>query len=356
MVKEFAFENVLIVGPSSQRRGGIASVIKMYKKHINAEYFASTNVQNTFLSFLFFPIRLIVFIKILIFNKKIKIVHIHGSSDGSFYRKYVIYLISKIFKKKIIYHLHSGRFNKFYDKSNKLLKSRIIKVINNADHIIVLSEFWKTYVFKEFTPKKISVLGNMISKPKPAIKQVNEEVSKVLTFAYLGKLFQPKGVYDLLDCIFENYNKLDSKAIFIFAGTGDEDKTIKYIQKDKKNLVKFVGWLDENEKNKLLIKMDVLMLPSYSEGMPVSVLEAMSYRKGVIATHVGGIPEILIDNVNGKVVTPGSKKEIYEAIKYYIKKPHDIKNHGDKGYKIAQSYFPETIVDNLKSIYNSITI
>lgn len=354
VMSEILFENVLIIGPSSKRKGGIASVIKMYEKHIKAEYFASTNVQSTLLSFLFFPFRLLALTRILILNKKIKIIHIHGSSDGSFYRKYIIYVICKFFNKKVIFHLHSGRFDQFYNKSNKLLKNRIRSVINNSDCVIVLSEVWKNYLSTTFEPKKIFILGNMISESMLDLKSPEDLPKSTITFAYLGKIFQPKGVYDLLDCIIENDDALINKAKFVFAGNGDEDKTIKYLEKDKHNLLNFVGWLDENEKNGLLLSMDVLILPSYSEGMPVSILEAMSYKKGVIATPVGGVPDIIEDNFNGKIITPGNKIELYEAINYYIQNPKDIERHGEAGYNIAQHYFPIAISNNLKVIYNTI--
>jgi len=354
VMTEKKFKNVLIVGPTSKRKGGIASVIKMYEKHIDAEYFASTNVQNTFLSFLLFPFRLLEIFRLLTFNKKIEIVHIHGSSDGSFYRKYIIYVICKLFNKKVIYHLHSGRFDQFFKKSNKLIKSRVNSLLNNTDCVIVLSEVWKSYLNKEFKPKQIVVLGNMISEP--TIKLIDSEIipKSTITFAYLGKIFQPKGVYDLLDCIFQNKDFFISKTNFVFAGSGDEDKTKKYLEKDKHNLISFVGWLDEKEKNALLQSMDVLILPSYSEGMPVSILEAMSYKKAVITTPVGGVPEIIKDNFNGKIITPGNKNEIYDAIRYYIENPEDIKKHGAEGYKISQGYFPNAITNKLQVIYNSI--
>lgn len=350
---EISFKDILIIGPSSRRKGGIASVIKMYKEHINAHYFASTKFQRTYLSFLFFPERIMALIWILLFNRNLKIVHVHGSSRGSFVRKYIIYLVCRVFKKKVIYHVHSGRFEKFYQSSNRIVKRRIKHLLDTSDGIIVLSRGLKTFLEKEFYPNKIFILGNMISEPVDSGKKLYY-TGKIMNFTYLGKIFEPKGVYDLLDCIVENYENLKKHANFTFAGNGDEDKTIKYKTKDPNNIIKFTGWLNERNKNNLLRKTDVLVLPSYSEGLPVSVLEAMSYRSGVIVTNVGGIPEIVIENFNGKIITPGSKEELYEAIRYYLDNPDKIIDHAEKGYNVAKEFYPKAITIELQRIYNSV--
>ena len=103
------YKKILFVSPNYKRKGGIASVVSEYKKYTgpNFRYFSSIDSSNKVFNMLFFPIKILYFIIYLLINRDIKIVHIHGASRGSFYRKYVIFLISKyFFDKKVIYHIH----------------------------------------------------------------------------------------------------------------------------------------------------------------------------------------------------------------------------------------------------------
>jgi glycosyltransferase involved in cell wall biosynthesis len=98
----------------------------------------------------------------------------------------------------------------------------------------------------------------------------------------------------------------------------------------------------------------VFVLPSYFEGSPVAMLEAMSYGKPVISTTVGGIPEIVEPGLNGWLHTPGDREALLKALLYYINEPENIKKHGERSAQIIKNYYPETIVPQLNSVYCSL--
>jgi glycosyltransferase involved in cell wall biosynthesis len=348
------FENVIIVGPSSNRKGGIAWVLKKYKANFKLRYFSSTNFQSTFLSFLCLPERLISFVAILLFNNNIKVVHIHGSSQGSFFRKYFFYKISKLFKKKVIYHIHSGRFLKFHETANKVTKKLIENIINNTDVLIVLSESWKTGYTQRFNPKAIDVIPNLIDKPTSVIKKQKENFINRINVVFLGKIVQSKGVYDLLDCIVENYEFFSKSMTFTICGIGETEQMRKYKDFDKYGLINFTGWVGSKEKEKILSNSDILILPSYSEGLPVSILEGMSYKMAVVATNVGGIPDIIQHNRNGFLFNPGDKSAMFDILKKYSTEPKLVIDHGEENYKKVVGHFPENVKNELNRIYNTI--
>lgn len=99
---------------------------------------------------------------------------------------------------------------------------------------------------------------------------------------------------------------------------------------------------------------DVYILPSYNEGLPIAILEAMSYKHPIISTPVGGIPEVIKNYENGILVQPGNKEEIIEAIKYYIENPESIKDQGNKAFETVQEFFPEKVFSDLSQIYQSL--
>ena len=96
---------------------------------------------------------------------------------------------------------------------------------------------------------------------------------------------------------------------------------------------------------------DVYILPSYNEGLPIAILEAMAYHHPVISTPVGGIPEIIKSGENGILVQPGDTKAIADAIKFYIENRDAIRKQGEKAYKVVLDFFPEKVFGDLKALY-----
>ena len=92
-------------------------------------------------------------------------------------------------------------------------------------------------------------------------------------------------------------------------------------------------------------------MPSYNEGLPIAILEAMSYSHPIISTPVGGIPEVVKDHQNGILVEPGNLEQIKEALLFFIEHPEVIRSYGKKSYEIVQPYFPENVFLQLKEIY-----
>ena len=99
---------------------------------------------------------------------------------------------------------------------------------------------------------------------------------------------------------------------------------------------------------------DVFILPSYIEGVPISILEAESYHKPVITTNIGGIPSIVKDHESGILITPGNSEEIFQAMKLLADNEDLRHKYGEIGYRISKDYLPETIKEELINFYNKI--
>ncbi|HPI00393.1 MAG TPA: glycosyltransferase, partial [Chitinophagaceae bacterium] len=138
-------------------------------------------------------------------------------------------------------------------------------------------------------------------------------------------------------------------------GDGDVKKLLKIIQEnDLRNIVEYLGWVSNNEKNNLLLHSDIYMLPSYAEGLPVSILEAMSYGMPIISTNVGGIPEIVKHQYNGLLFQPGDIDAIENALQFFINQPQKIEEYGNHSLELIQPYFPKAVIEQLTQCYTSI--
>ena len=282
----------------------------------------------------------------MLFHPEIKIVHVQGSVGASFWRKAIFIYIAKFFHKKVVWHMHAGRFAVFYQQHRYAVR----KVVDKSDVIIALSEYWKEYFKKEFPAKRVEIIKNVISAPK-----AHKQQTRYFTRLFLGLLGKNKGIYDLLECIWDHKVEFQGKLKLYIGGNG-EIEHVKQLIKEYgiADIVIFEGWVSGDKKIELLNKSDAYILPSYKEGLPISILEAMSYGHPIISTPVGGIPEVVETGRNGILVTPGNEKEIFDAMNYYVENQDKIISEGEVSKEVAQTYLPDYVLNHLKEIYETL--
>ena len=279
------------------------------------------------------------------------IYHIHGASYNSFSRKYLFYKILSFFKVKIIYHVHGGEFHLFYATSDDKKKKKIKELINNVNGLICLSAFWKFFFLERFNPKKIQTIANIVSIPslQQSVKSDRFE------FLFLGYISESKGIWLLLDVLESLKDMLEGKIIFNIGGNGEVEKLHELVkQKKLAGIVNYIGWVSDEKKNQYLNQSDAYILPSYNEGLPISILEAMTYKLPIISTNVGGIPGVLKDKVNGLLIEPGSKKELKNALEFVINNTAEFKRFGVSSLQFVKPHLPENVKKELLKFYKKI--
>lgn len=345
---------VLTIGPDDNLKGGIASVLKSYRENQKDFELLPTISKETKTGKAFtFGVGILKLIGALATNRDIEIIHIHGASRGSFYRKYLVFLLVKyIFRRKVIYHIHGAEYHLFYGESNRPMRTLIRHMIAASDAVIVLSQQWKEFFEKNFTPQKIFVLNNIVEYPKPA--RVLEKSDK-LSFLFLGRIGERKGIFDLLNTIKTHKEELKGKILLRIGGDGEIERLQNFIKYNAlEDLIQYDGWIGGQKKIEILNESDVYILPSYNEGLPISILEAMSYKMPVITTSVGGIPEVVKDHKNGLLVEPGDQEGIYNAIKFFMNNKDTLTAFGEKSYEIVSDYFPGRVLSHLDQIYREV--
>ncbi|GEO09886.1 glycosyltransferase family 4 protein [Segetibacter aerophilus] len=347
--------HILTVGEEYRdHRGGIAGVINTYSKYLADFKFISTYKPqpNKLLGIPYYLKAVIVLIVKLTRDKEIRIVHIHGAAKGSFFRKLIIFLIAKkLFKRQVIYHIHGSEFQVFFNKGG-VVKTLIKKLINNVDMVICLSRKWETFFQENFEQKNLVVLENIIERPRQ-VEKLNSSFS--IKILFLGRIGVRKGIFDLLDVIKENKQALDGKLQLIVGGDGEVEKLLHFVAaNDLESIVRYEGWVSGSKKTELLCESDIYILPSYNEGLPLSILEAMSYELPVISTPVGGITEIVHHMINGFIVNPGDKLSLYSALEMFINKPELIKSMGVLSHSIVSPYYADAVIPKLSSIYEKL--
>ncbi|MDV5228373.1 glycosyltransferase family 4 protein [Providencia manganoxydans] len=236
-----------------------------------------------------------------------------GQSVLGFLRFFPIILISKLLRTRTIQHIHGSQLRNNIDKKTGLIRNLCKINIYLTNKFIILS---KT-ILKDYSslipPSKMEICCNGVKIQEDTSNYNNKDINVL----YLSNLMQEKGIVDLLKAI----ECIDSDTIkFHFAGL--IEPSIMKLCNDffsKKSInCKYYGQVSGKKKDTLFRLADIFILPSYDEGVPLSILEAYSYSCAVITTPVGGIPDIFQNNINGIYSIPGDVKSIIHALNKVI--------------------------------------
>ena len=336
--------------------GGISAVVQYWSRYIDGIQYYPTFKEGSKLSKIsIFAKSYTLLLSSFIFNKHIKIVHVHTAAGTDFYRSTKIIELAKKFNKKVILHSHASKFKDYYASATNSEKNKIISTLQEADLLIVLSKSWAEWFESIGVDKsKIAILHNITDYPKKVNTGKSDPTKRPVRFLFMGEIGERKGVFDIIRALANNRENLRGKIELRIGGNKMEAELRKAITDSKlEDMVKFEGWVSGEKKNQLLNWADIYILPSFNEGLPISILEAMSYGMPIISTPVGGIPEV-VDEDNGILVTPGNDDEIYESIKHYVDNRQDIFKHGMASIKKSETYLPDFVLNHLKQIYEAL--
>lgn len=337
--------------------GGISAVVQYWSEYIeDLQYYPTYKLSNKFVRLWWFVYSYICIFLRLLFDKNVKILHLHTAADGSFWRKSMLVSLGKLFQRKVILHVHASRFKDFFNDASNSKKEKILSTIKNVDVLIVLSESWKFWFEGIGVPKsKIVVLHNIT--PYPTLIDDARVDDKKMHLLFMGELGQRKGVFDVIRALTKHHKEVEGNLEFRIGGNRHEKELVQAISDGNLyDIVKFEGWVGGEKKLRLLNWADVFILPSYNEGLPISILEAMSYGHPIISSPVGGIPEIVKNNENGILVNPGDDEQIFKAIEYYMSDKRRIQAEGLVSKEKSFLYLPDYVLTQLKNIYESLLI
>ena len=347
--------HILFLGVSMKTKGGMTAVLVSYDKYIESMRFIPTWKLGNKLVKSWYALQALVRTWFLLkFDKRIRIVHIHGAAYASFDRCKLFIRLAKRCGKKVLLHEHAANFVEYYQNAED--KQSIIDTLKACDRLIVLSQSWKEYYASIGMDKeRIHILNNIVSPP---VLYPEEHVNDgKLHLMYMGEISKRKGGFDLLKAVTDNKDYFKDKLVLRMGGNEVDGDIKAYIREHGlESFVSFEGWISGQKKVECLNWEDVYILPSYNEGLPIAILEAMAYSHPVISTPVGGIPEVIKSGENGILVKPGDTKAIASAIKHYIENRNDITTHGHNAFKVVQDFFPEKVFGDLKRVYDQLML
>lgn len=251
---------------------------------------------------------------------RVAAVHLNTASGASLRRKMVLAGIARRFGVPVIIHLHGGKFDHTVAAMSPGLLARTKAYFQNAAACIVLGQYWADLVHEKLgVPRdRITVLMNAV--PAPARPSPPDFVQHPLHILFLGELGERKGVHILIPALAQLKDHPGWRATL--AGNGDiETYRQLAVQHGIADRIAFPGWQTPESTARLLESAHVLTLPSLAENLPMAVLEGLASGLVVITTPVGAIPEVVQDDVNGRLVPIGNADALAAAFRQILDDP-----------------------------------
>ena len=253
---------------------------------------------------------------------------------------------------KIVLSIHFADIEKILPK-NKLLRVWELGALKKyCDKIVFLSKKTaKDFIDNGISEEKVSTLYTFHSYEVD--NRPNNTRAPIVELLFMGSIDKRKGIIDLLKAV-EKIN-IDQYHLSICGQITNEAIKDEFtdIIKELNNNVTFWGYVSGETKEKLLRKSDILILPSYGEGMPIVIMEGMSLGCAIIATRVGAIPEIVGVN-NGILIDPGDVSALYESIYCYIKDRALLDTIQSNNFEYGKIFSIKKNIISLANIYKTL--
>ncbi len=370
-MKEKKQIRIVMLGASLDTKGGIMSVERLILSNAD-ERFRILHLTTFTLGSVLKNTRLYWFAMFRLFLlcvfRTIDVVHIHFNERGSTVRKVLPSLIAIITGRPFVLHSHSSNYEEFFSTMPKLARKMVVAVFGKCALFISLSQTWDVYYKKTFGFKhgQSAVLYNPVKIPDIVPDRRGRQEVRFVFLGLIGprrgafdktrKMFslpqQDKGAFDLIRAFGKIPKTQRNNAKLIIAGDGDVDGARKLVlQCTLDDKITVLDWIDEKERDNQLGLADVFVMPSYNEGLPMSMLEAMAWELPVLVTPVGGIPEFVTDEKEGLLVTPGDVQGLALALTKMICDKDFRLNAGILGRKRIAALSIDRYMDSLHSAY-----
>jgi glycosyltransferase involved in cell wall biosynthesis len=344
--------HVVMLGTSFETHGGISSVLQVYRAAGLFDRwpieFVATHRDGGFVRKLLQVLAALgAFLGLLVRHRR-AVLHVHSASRASFWRKSVFMALALAARWPVIFHLHGGGFATFYDAECGPVRRAIVRFfLDRASCIVVVSQRWCAWMHRATRNPRVIAIANPV--PLPAAQATAREPALV---AFTGRYVQSKGVLELITAV-AGLAPMVKGLTLECAGSGDVEAIGARAEAlGIADRVTLHGWIGREARESLLARATVFVLPSHAEGLPMSLLEAMAAGCPVIATGVGGIPDLIVDGVNGLLVPVGDAPALAAAIHRVVRDRAFAAHLGRAARETVKRRFaPERSLAPLEALY-----
>lgn len=343
---------VLINVPDLKRPGGVAvlfATLKMEKYIPNISIFV---LHNKLPAFIRIPLK---YIEFAIKLNKIDVVHINPSLNrNSFIRDSFYAWLTIFFKKKLIVYWH-GWEDSFEEKlKNSIILNGIAKYsfLKAQSCIVIGSIFERKLRALGFTNNIYIETNSAEIKKNNKIKPIVIQPEQQIRILFLSRLEVNKGIYIAIETL-KLLNKHTNRFKLIIAGSGTEEESIVRIASTNID-IEWVGYVRGRSKHNILSSAQIMLLPSYTEGMPISLLEGMLYGMPIISRPIGGIVDIITNKKNGYLIDSLLPEDYEKTIIDLVNNSVLFNQISKNNIKLSEKFHPDRVRERLLDIYKNV--
>lgn len=350
--------HVAMIGPHLDAQGGIASVARALIDEIDGddvhvEFIASVTTAPVARKVRFMAAAQARFVARLARGWRPDLFHIHLSYFASFYRKLVWFREALLTGRPVVVHVHAPDLDRFFDAA-RLHREAMGWMFRRAARVLVLSEAMARTIRRRLGVREgVEVLYNPVDLD--ALCSPERPATDSPTVLFLGEVGERKGAWDLVAALPAVVERVPGARVR-FGGNGDLDRLRAEVTRlGMADRVDILGWISGEEKLSALAGSDVLCLPSYHEGLPMSVLEAMAAGLPVVSTPIAGIPEAVVEGETGFLVPPGDRAALADRLARLLADPALRAAMGAAGRGRAEALFDVRVLgERLRTIWQAV--
>lgn len=367
---------VLIIGPSAPPYNGMTRAMELIVASLNGDFSilhldtadrrGLSNIGRFDLGNLFLAAKHGMKFLWLLFVRRPRVVYVPVSQSWLPFLRDCLFLIpARLFRRKVVIHLHGGYFGRFYQETSLLMRSIIRYALGNSRCAIVLGQNVVDAFDGILARERIHIVPNGIpddfSGGPPLELMGSDPAPPVLL--YLATLTADKGFLDLLralPCVRERNGEV--RALFAgewFSKSDKETATRLIKNHGLDGVVEFVGRVGPEKRSKLLKDAGIFVFPTAYryEGHPYVILEAMAAGLPVVSTDVACIPETIRDGVEGFLIKPGDIQALADRILQLLTdEPLRQKMGQDSRLRFLECYTYERFAERMKSVFEEVAL
>ena len=270
------------------------------------------------------------------FSGQLAGVHVNMAERLSLFRKSAVVVTCRALGIPVVLHLHAAQLHHFYRKLPSPLQGLTRWVFSLPATCLVLGGEAHRFVTEELRVpgNRVEVMINGVPEPSHDRRKAGD--SPVQRVLFLGNLSERKGVSDLLQALALPGFDMARLEVTLAGGGDIAAYQAAALQLGIGGFVRFAGWSDQHQVSQLMAQTDVLVLPSYDEGLPLVILEALANGVAVVCTPVGEIPAVLSHGVTACFVQPGDAAGIAAGLQRILNDPvfrQTLEHNGRKLYE-----------------------
>jgi glycosyltransferase involved in cell wall biosynthesis len=246
------------------------------------------------------------------------VLHLNLASQGSTWRKLILARISHAIGVPYVLHLHGAEYHEFWTDAPNRRNRAIGWLSAHAGRIIVLGTIWEKFVtsrIPEIGPRLLVVPN---AAPRPVL--AHRGGGNLVHILFLGRVGDRKGVPQLGEAL--SRMRADPGWRATIAGDGHVDAARAAAQEaGLADRVDIPGWVGSEQVAELIANADIMVLPSFHENLPISIIEAMAAGLAIVVTPVGAVEDIITNDVNGLLVPPGDVDALTAVLSRLVADP-----------------------------------